>query len=214
MFFVLTGLAAVADWFAVHRRLPHLELILKPATMVFLIVAAASSHLHFLAPWVLAALVFGLLGDIGLMLSEERKGGRPDVPFLLGLSSFLLGHICYIVAFVRLNVDTLHVVAGVLIVAGVSVVTLPTVLGGARRLGGNELAMIVVAYAAALSTMTVLGIGTGAALVGIGGVAFLASDTLIAGERFATPVPHGRLLIIVTYHLAQVLIVVGLINAV
>ncbi len=42
------------------------------------------------------ALFFSLLGDIFLMFSGERF-------FLLGLSSFLLAHLCYILAFGRTN---------------------------------------------------------------------------------------------------------------
>jgi uncharacterized membrane protein YhhN len=44
----------------------------------------------------------------------------------------------------------------------------------------------------------------------VGGVSFLCSDTLIARDRFVARVPHGKVLIIVTYHLAQFLILIGL----
>jgi uncharacterized membrane protein YhhN len=59
----------------------------------------------------------------------------------------------------------------------------------------------------------VLGVGTGCVAVAIGAVLFLSSDTMIARERFVTAIPAGRLLIIVTYHLAQFLLLVGLIRA-
>jgi uncharacterized membrane protein YhhN len=211
-FFVLTGLSAVGDWFAVHRRLYRLEFILKPLTLVFLVAAASTADLYFLKGWVVAALVFGLLGDIGLMVSRDKNSG-PDAPFMLGLGSFLVGHVCYIAAFVRLHIDGLHVAAGALMVLGVAVLTLPDVLSGAKRLGGQELAAVVALYATALSAMTVLSIGTGLLMAALGGMLFLASDTLIAHERFATPVPQSKLLIIVSYHAAQVLIVLGLIHA-
>jgi uncharacterized membrane protein YhhN len=207
--FVLAALSAAGDWFAVARRLYRLEYILKPLTMAFLVAAAISANLYFIHGWVIAAVVFGLLGDVGLMLSK----GRTDLPFILGLGSFLVGHVCYIAAFVRLHLDGLHVIAGLLVVFGAALISLPAVLGGARRLGGTELATVVALYAGALSAMTVLAVGTGLLLTALGGVLFLASDSLIAWERFATPVPRGRLLIIVSYHLAQGLILIGLIRA-
>jgi uncharacterized membrane protein YhhN len=210
--FVAAGACALGDWFAVWRRLYRLEYVLKPLTLTLLIAAAATADLYFLKGWVVAALVFGLLGDIGLMLSDDRKPG-PDAPFMLGLGSFLFGHVCYIAAFLRYGMDGPHVIAGLLMVAGVAVLTLPAVLAGAKRLGGNELAAVVGVYTVLLAAMTVTSIGTGVLLTAVGGVLFLGSDTLIATERFVHPVPHGRVLVIASYHVAQFLIVAGLIAA-
>ena len=60
--------------------------------------------------------------------------------------------------------------------------------------------------------MTVLGFGTAAIATTIGALAFLASDTTLAGNRFVQPMVRGPVIVIVTYHLAQILIVVGLIR--
>jgi uncharacterized membrane protein YhhN len=46
-----------------------------------------------------------------------------------------------------------------------------------------------------------------ATLVAIGACVFMASDTLIALNRFVSPVPLASLWILSTYYLAQVLIV-------
>ncbi len=62
----------------------------------------------------------------------------------------------------------------------------------------------------ALSAVAVLGVGTAAIATAAGGILFLASDSLIAWERFVHRVPHGPLAVIVTYHLAQALILIGL----
>lgn len=208
----LTGVSAVGDWFAVARRLFRLEYLLKPLTMVMLIVAAAEADLPVVKGWVLAALAFGLLGDIGLMLSD-KAAAKPDAPFLLGLASFLVGHVCYLAAFARHGVHGKGIVAGGLIVAGAAVLVLPKVVSGARRAGGIELAAVVAVYAATLAAMTILAVGTSAIATAAGGVLFLASDLLIAVQRFVGGVRHGSLLVIVTYHAAQVLIVVGLIRS-
>jgi uncharacterized membrane protein YhhN len=210
--FVLTGLVAVGDWAAVERRLTRLEYLLKPLTLVLLIAAAATADLPVVKGWVIAALAFGLLGDVGLMLSN-KAAAKPDLPFMLGLGSFLIGHVCYLAAFARYGVHGLDVLAGVLVVAGAAVLALPKVLSGARTLGGPELMAVVAVYAAMLSAMAVLAVGTAAIATALGGLLFLGSDMIIAQERFVARIPRGPLLVIVTYHLAQVLIVVGLVRS-
>jgi uncharacterized membrane protein YhhN len=211
-FLILTGVVALGDWGAVERRLVHLEYLLKPLTMLLLIVAAATADLPTVKGWIVAALVFGLVGDVGLMLSNKDTD-TPDLPLMAGLGSFLVGHVCYLAAFARYGVHGLNVVAGVLIVGGAAALALPQVLAGARKSGGGELTAVVALYAAMLAAMSVLAIGTAAVATAIGGVLFLGSDMLIAFERFVRPVRRGPLLVISTYHLAQVLILVGLLHS-
>ena len=82
-----------------------------------------------------------------------------------------------------------------------------------NRAAGPEFAAVVGAYAAFLAVMAVLAVGTSIIATAFGGVLFLVSDTLIARDRFVAPVRHGKLLVIVTYHLAQFLILIGLIGS-
>jgi uncharacterized membrane protein YhhN len=208
---LLLAAAAVAlgDWAAVHLRLFRLEYLLKPATLALLVAAASVADLGTIRPWVVAALAFGLLGDVGLMLS---RAGRADPPFLAGLGAFLIGHGCYLVAFARVGLHGLDLLAGALVVAGVAGLALPQVLRSAARSNGRPFAGIVAGYAAVLSAMTVLGVGTGQAATAIGAALFLASDTLIARERFVARTTHGPLIVIASYHAAQFLILIGLIS--
>jgi uncharacterized membrane protein YhhN len=210
-FLVVAAVVAIVDWYAVERRLERVEYAAKPLTLLALVIAAAAADLPDIKGWVVAALVFGLLGDIGLMLSADDDR-PPDLPFLLGLGSFLLGHICYLIAFARYGLHGWQLVAGVLVVGGSAVLLLPRVLSGARRVGGTKLASVVAIYAAALSAVAVLAVGTAAVATAVGGLLFLASDSLIAWVRFVRAVPHGSLAIIVSYHLAQALILIGLVS--
>ena len=202
---IVAAVLAVGDWLAVQFRLFRIEFVLKPATLGLLVAAAAVNDLGTVKPWVIAALTLGLLGDVGLMLSQ----GRTDPPFIGGLLAFLLGHVAYIVAFTRLGLRNVDLVAGGLVVAGVAGLALPAALRGAARSAGQGFALVVAAYAGVLASMAVLGVGTGCVPIAIGGVLFLLSDTLIVRERFVSHVPNGPLLIIVTYHLAQFLILIG-----
>jgi uncharacterized membrane protein YhhN len=207
---IVAGVFALGDWAAVHDRRFRLEYVLKPLTLGLFIAAAISADLGVAQPWVVAALGFGLLGDIGLMLSHD---GRADPPFIAGLAAFLVGHVCYLVGFLRVGVRSLDLLAGLLVVLGVAGLALPAVLRGASRAAGPQFAVVVGVYSAVLSAMTVLAVGTGIVATAIGGALFLASDTLIARERFVAPVRRGPLLVIATYHLAQFLILVGLIKS-
>lgn len=207
---IIAAVVAVADWVAVHLRLFRVEYLCKPLTLALLVATACVADLGPARPWVIAALVLGLLGDVGLMLSSE---GRTDPPFIAGLGAFLLGHICYLVAFAQAGLRGVDIAAGLLIAIGVAALALPQVLRGAARSAGQPFAAIVATYAAVLAAMTTLAVGTGLVATAIGGVLFLASDTLIARQRFVGRLPHGDLLVIVTYHVAQGLILIGLIRA-
>ena len=89
--FAVAALFAVLNWIAVDRRNKTLEYIAKPAVMVALIVAAlmldpASDARRFAF---VVALVFSLLGDVFLMLPNDR--------FIPGVAAFFIAHVAYIV---------------------------------------------------------------------------------------------------------------------
>ena len=206
---VLTGCAAAVDWMAVQQRLFRIEYVFKPATLALLIAAAAVADLGPAQPWVLLGLALGLVGDVALMLSNKD---RTDLPFLLGLGSFLIGHGAYLGGFLRQGVRTIDVLAGLLVVLGLFVLVLPKVLRGAAEQAGRAFAAIVGVYAAAVGAMTVTAVGTGLIAAAIGGVLFALSDTTLGYQRFVRKLKYGDLFVIVTYHVAQYLFVIGLIR--
>ncbi|HEX3335989.1 MAG TPA: lysoplasmalogenase [Jatrophihabitans sp.] len=207
---LVAAVVAVLDWAAVSYRLFRIEYLLKPATLALLVAAAASADIGVAKPWLVAGLAFGLAGDIALMLSRD---GRTDPPFIAGLSAFLLGHIGYVVGFLTIGIRVVDLLAGALIAGGIASIALPSVLRGAVRRAGRPFAGVVAAYAAVLAWMAVTAVGTGIAVTAVGGVLFMLSDTLIARARFVARMRHNDLLVIVSYHLAQFLIVLGLIRS-
>ena len=209
--FVVAAVVAVADWVAVDQRLFRLEYLFKPLTIVLLIWAAFTVDLGDAKPFVLAGLAFGAIGAVELLASSDD--GPADAPFLAGLGSFLIGHVLYVIGFARAGLQGIFLIAGVLVVAGAAGLTLPAVLRGAARSAGRGFAAVVAAYAGVLGVMAVCAVGTGSWASAAGGVLFLASDTVIAWERFVGRLPRGPLLVIVTYHLAQFLIVLGLVQS-
>lgn len=196
---------AVFDWIAVATASRRAEYLLKPATMIPLIIAAAT--MDCTRPeqrnWFVVALVLSLLGDVFLMLPDE------DTYFVPGLGSFLLGHLAYIGGLIVGDLNSVAFVVGVLIVASLIVAIAPKIVAGAvkhdRRLGVPILAYILV-----ISVMVASAIGTGVAAAIAGAALFYLSDFNIGWSRFVNNYPASRIVIITTYHAAQILLVVSL----
>jgi uncharacterized membrane protein YhhN len=197
---------AVVDWVAVGTGRRGLEYVFKPATLTALIAVALTLDPTSVATrrWFVIALAFCLAGDILLMLPRNL--------FVAGLASFLVGHVAYVIGFVVDGVSAVGLALGLLVVLAAVVLL-------ARRIvvavsGSDEPALMapVVAYIGVISAMVVSAFGTlEPAAVG-GSLLFYASDALIAWNRFVREQPHGRLAVIVTYHLGQVALVLSLVS--
>jgi uncharacterized membrane protein YhhN len=215
------AVAAVSDWIGVGERWKAVEYLSKPLTMVALVGMALSLHPEHanLRPWIVAALLFSLIGDVFLMLGPaseseraprvERETSRGEGLFVVGLSSFLVAHVAYIVAF-RLEGSS----AGALAACAV-VVAAAAALIGRRVVSGVQatdpaLVVPVVAYIAVIAAMVACALATGNVFFGAGALLFMTSDSLIAWHRFVRPLSWAPLAIIVTYHVAQALLVTGM----
>ena len=84
-------------------------------------------------------------------------------------------------------------------------------VAGAAR-GERALVPPVCVSVAAIATMVVLALNVGVGAAAAGAVMFLASDTLLAWNRFVRPVRYGPVGIHVTYHVAQILLVLSLLR--
>ena len=201
----VTLVVAALDWIAVARHNRRLEYVMKPLTMVVLIgTALALEDVDGTArTWFVVALALSLAGDVFLMLPSDQ--------FVAGLASFLLGHIAYIVGLQSLDTSTTALVIGLVVV----LIALPVLglrIAKAVR-SGDEPALLgpVVAYMAVISAMVVSASATGNPAAIAGAVSFYASDALIAWTRFIQGFSSGRVAIMVTYHLAQVGLVLSLV---
>lgn len=196
---------AALDWFAVARGEQRLEYVMKPLTMVVLIgVAMALDDVDGTArTWFVVALACSLAGDVFLMLPRDL--------FVPGLASFLVGHLAYIVGLQSFD----HTAAGLAVGLVVVLLAIPILglrIANAVRSGEEpELLAPVVAYMAVISAMVVSASATGNLVAIAGAVSFYASDALIAWTRFIEDFPQGRVAVIVTYHLAQVGLVLSLV---
>jgi uncharacterized membrane protein YhhN len=91
-------------------------------------------------------------------------------------------------------------------------------VAGLRRRGSRWLILPVCIYLFTLMLMLGSALGLAfrpdwnlvpALMVALGAGLFSASDTLLAWNKFVRPVRHGRMVLMVLYHLGQVFILVG-----
>lgn len=201
----LTAVVAVADWIAVARARKDLETWFKPATLALMIaavVAAGALH-HAAGAWLVVALVLGMIGDIALL--DDAVEWR----FVAGLAAFLVGHLAYVVCFVRVGLESSGwwvVGAAVVLVA---FVVARGVLPAAVREGGPGLGVAVAAYMGVIGAMTITGWATASLWIAGGTAVFVCSDTTLALNKFVRPLSWARPAIMVTYHVGQGLIAAG-----
>lgn len=201
----LSLVVAAGDWHAVFHGNKLLEYVCKPLTMVGLFATALALDVADPAVrvWFLVAIALCLLGDVFLMLPQDL--------FVFGLGAFLLGHIAYIGGMAADGIVGVRFAVGALVVLVAIVVIGSRVLGGVRGGDEPELAAPVMAYMTVISLMVASAIGTGRPMAIAGAGFFYASDALIAWNRFLRETPHARLVIMVTYHLAQIGLVLSLV---
>lgn len=201
---LLAGIAAVGNWIAVARAHQTGIYVCKPLTLALMVASACTldpATSHAVRIWFVVALVLSLLGDVFLML--------PTDAFVAGLGSFLLAHVAYIVG---LNLESdgnwwwaipVAVAVGVL---GTRLVQ------GIRRSGHPEMVVPVVAYVLTIAVMVASALASGNAVAAVGAVLFMISDSLIGEQRFVQPRGWQPVAIMVTYHLAQALLVLSLVT--
>ena len=143
---------------------------------------------------------------------RTRAEQQPSALFAAGLGCFLLGHLCYCAAMLNYGTDQLSLGFGLVLVLLALLAFGHRVLTGAQRQGGNSLTIAVAAYIATLGSTVVLGIGTTSLWVAAGIVLFASSDLVLATDRFVARRGWAPLTVAITYHLAQTLLLVGLVR--
>lgn len=157
------------------------------------------------------ALFFSCSGDIFLLLENKNP-----IWFMFGLSSFLIAHVFYISLFIQIKkinqpYKKLNLTISVIVIA----YTICLFLLLNPTLGNLKIPVLV--YATALSVMLIASLHafdlsnqTAGRLCATGALLFLTSDSLLAINKFYTPVAKADLLIMSTYASAQLLIVIGI----
>ena len=212
-FFLAAGFALV-DWVGTGFGWKRLRYFTKGATLAALVVwFSVVGGWRGALLWFGLGLVCGLAGDVLLQLPQRF--------FLAGLIAFLAGHIFYITGFLAtgLALGETGLIFGTPFL-GVSIWIFAQLLRGMRRRQENTAMMApVLVYAAVISGMVVcagltlanpLWPLTSAFCCAAGGIFFLVSDSILAFEKFIRRIPYSDLIVMVTYHLGQFLIAIGI----
>lgn len=210
---ILFGFSVAAVLIAELMPLDWLKYISKPMiTVSLLIYFLVSTDRTNRSGMVIFTIILSLAGDVLLMKNEL---------FVPGLIAFLAAHLFYIFAYRQhQHEESQNALMGLqrirlafpIILAGTGlVVILYPVLG--------ELKIPVIIYASVLVLMTIialfrLGRTTQSSfwLVFFGAILFMISDSILAINKFIQPITIAGFWIMLTYSLAQFLIIRGLLQ--
>jgi uncharacterized membrane protein YhhN len=164
-----------------------------------------------LSKWILAALLFSLLGDVVLMFQEKNS-----IFFLLGLSAFLIAHIFYIIFFHKVRVkENVKSNPWLLVVVVIYYAALINLLSPYLA----DMKIPVLIYGVVISFMFMLAMHMlfiknkqAGQWMMAGALLFVMSDSILAINKFYQPFEVAGVLIMLTYGLAQFFIVHGAIK--
>jgi len=149
-----------------------------------------------------AALLLSAGGDIALALNEGQY-------FTVGLGFFLVAHIVYIVAFSRdFKAQRSRIPIAVLL--AVYAVAIAIIMTDSLE----EMTIPVYVYMVVITLMGIFAAfrGPKSKLVLYGALSFIVSDSILAINEFMVSVPASDYLVMLTYYLAQFLIIYGFVK--
>lgn len=209
---VVALIIALLDWLAVAKKWKQIEYFAKPGVMILLLawlwnISGFKGNLT----WFAIGLVFSMLGDVFLMLPRER--------FIGGLVSFLIAHIAYTIGFTE-TAPPLSVISLILtiVIGFMSIRIYRGVSRGLVASDNSRLLIPVQIYTIIISIMLLSALltlvrpdwfVTSSLTVSVGAALFYLSDAFLAWNKFVQPIRRGNLIVIISYHLGQIMIVVG-----
>jgi len=191
---------------AKYKKSINQLLIFKPLTLILIILIA------ILLPaietryqiFIIAGLFFSIFGDTFLIF--------PDKYFKYGLIAFLIGHICYIIAF---TVSTgFHFTLWIFLPIVILVILYLRII--IPHSGKMKIPIII--YIIVIMIMVLMAIErfnslptNGTLIAAIGAVLFMISDATLALNKFRKPFFSAEIIILTTYFTAQWLLAMSVI---
>lgn len=206
------GIVVIAYFLGMAFEQDTLQLILKPllvSSLLYYFVLTTRPVTAALKKWITGALIFSIAGDTLLMFANTN-----ELFFILGLCAFLVAHLFYISAFHQIR--TRHQIAGKWYVAVIVAIYYFLIINFLLPyLGGLKYPVIV--YGLVISFMLLVAMHLydledhlTAQYLLTGAILFIVSDSVLAINKFYHPYPWGGWVIMITYVLAQWLLVKGL----
>ncbi len=177
--------------------------VFKPLTTILILVVALLPGTFLSEPYaraIVLGLLFSLAGDILLVLRGDR--------FLFGLAAFLVGLLCYAVAFADgASAPGFLWALLILAIVGASVLGyLWSALSGMMKVAVSAYVFVMVLMAALAMGRATGSISGGKLEAAIGAVLFMASDAMLAVDRFKRPFHLEHALGLSSYFAGQFLI--------
>ncbi|MBN1306154.1 MAG: lysoplasmalogenase [Anaerolineales bacterium] len=209
---VIALLFAILESLALWKGWQKLEMVVKPGVAILMLVwLSQTAGLHGPPLWFGIGLLFSAAGDLALIFIDRL--------FIQGLVAFLLAHIAYLVGF---NIPLPEFNGWgpfVAIVIGLTALRLVRpIVNGVRARGQDRLVVPVIVYSTVITLMLLAAFLTlfrsgwhlpAALTVSLGALLFFVSDVILAWNRFVAPIKNGRMINIGLYHLAQIILIVG-----
>ncbi|WP_366141297.1 lysoplasmalogenase [uncultured Rossellomorea sp.] len=136
-----------------------------------------------------------MLGDGFIVLS-----------FVAGLGAFLIGHVFYLMGFIRMSRFNKARLAALLPIALYSFFIGRQLITALQTDGNDGLVLPVVSYMLVISLMALTAILTGNLWATVGSILFVISDSILSWNMFVAAIPYSDVLIMTTYYSAQFLI--------
>lgn len=207
-------LSLAADLAAIFFAYSSVRYISKPMILISLIgyfIFSCSPGQFAVKNFILAALIFSLAGDISLLFDNQGS-----LFFILGLSAFLATHIFYILSFNKIRQEegvkgNLLLLLPAFIYYGLFIFLL------FPHLGSMKLPVIVYGFVIAVMLVTALYLlfiknKKAGRLIAPGAMLFIVSDSILAINKFYASFENAGVAIMLSYGLAQWLIVSGTIR--
>lgn len=211
---------------SIHHIITHIsKVLLMPLLFLFYI-----NNTEQISIIVIIALTFAWFGDLIIMLHHtlnDHDGKKNMTPLLLGLTFFLCGHMAYITLFVKSHLK-LHPIAIMAFIIyalsgyfvyryllnnGLLKKDTKMVSNQTKKLLRRAIAlyMFIILTMSYTAFLRFISINTfKATITFIGSLSFLLSDTSLSLKEFGQLNNVSEKLVMLTYTLAQALIVIGL----
>lgn len=188
---------------------------LKPFLLPFLFYAVVKSNAFETKKWLLSALLFSWIGDCILLFAD-----KDELYFIFGLVAFLIAHILLIILFTAQKSENISFkkplfwvgfICATIYLAGMLSFLLPSING--------DLKLPIIGYALTITIMlktALKGIfdwnGDSKYIVLLGAFFFVTSDSILAINKFHSPIPMANFWIMLTYLVAQFSIAYGILK--
>ncbi len=209
---LIFAFALLIECLAIVFNLTAVQYVSKPSLMLILgcYFAANSRRLGRQKSLIIAALVFSWIGDV-VLLAEKKFAWL----FVIGLASFLIAHIFYVVYFWQIRkINSVGVKIKLFPVIAVLAYSLTFYFFLLPNVGTLKIPILF--YTVIISLMLIasfqafdLSTQSFGRICVAGALLFTLSDSILAYNRFVSPIPFGGAFVMLTYALGQLLIAEG-----